>query len=764
MLTQIRSRLKQISDPAQLKDAATQVFSVLQRRGVGGGGFAEALQLATDAAAESSRAKSLREWIGHFAALRRQRHLSLIANPDLDRAVGLAGDAASTYVPSTIGMWGCIPQHPILSILRLHAEVNLRKMRTCRNIAGMKRGPELAAGAVNVQPTLYRYSALINRATQLVQTTAQIESQMLAALEKYDDKSYGLLKARQDLSVSAATVQLHALQVSEADMRVKLTGDQSHRVAVQIGYLTDFLKEPVTDRENGIIQVINWIASNTHEIPRAQAFVSKHEFIASLERRIQESAQQLALANQDAVIAQDQISIANEDVSIANQEKYIADLQQSNATAALNFLTTAFTNPDLYRWMAGVLQDVYKFFLRQATAMARLAENQLGFERQQIPTGYILADYWSLPSDKASSNGNTTSDRKGLTGAERLLEDITQLEQFAFLTDTRKLQLSQTFSLGRLSPVEFQRFRETGVMTFSTPMELFDRSFPGHYLRLVKRVKTSVVALIPPNLGIAATLSTTGLSRVVIGGDIFQAVSVRRDPELVALTSPVNATGMLDLVPQADTMLVPFENTGVDTTWEFRMEKASNLFDYSTIADVLVTIDYTALNSFEYRQQVIQSLSPTVSADAAYSFRDQFADQWYDLHNPDQTVTPMSVLFTTSPEDFPTNIDDVRIQQVLLHFSRVDGKTFEISVSSLRFKERGAPGAVGGGATSIDGTISTRRGNAGSWSAMIGKAPFGDWELVLPNDDDTRSRFGNDDIQDILFIVTYSGRTAEWAT
>jgi len=39
-----------------------------------------------------------------------------------------------------------------------------------------------------------------------------------------------------------------------------------------------------------------------------------------------------------------------------------------------------------------------------------------------------------------------------------------------------------------------------------------------------------------------ATLSMTGASRVVIGGDIFQTTLVRRDPESVALSSPRDAT------------------------------------------------------------------------------------------------------------------------------------------------------------------------------------------------------------------------------
>lgn len=90
-------------------------------------------------------------------------------------------------------------------------------------------------------------------------------------------------------------------------------------------------------------------------------------------------------------------------------------------------------------------------------------------------------------------------------------------------------------------------------------MELFDRDFPGHYLRLIKRVRTSVIALIPPTEGIKATLSTTGNSRVVIGGDVFQTTNVNRGPESVALSSPYNETGVFDLQQQQPEILLPLK-------------------------------------------------------------------------------------------------------------------------------------------------------------------------------------------------------------
>ena len=180
---------------------------------------------------------------------------------------------------------------------------------------------------------------------------------------------------------------------------------------------------------------------------------------------------------------------------------------------------------------------------------------------------YIQADYWNVPAEGGSADAKEP-DRRGLTGSARLLQDIYQLDQYAFDTNKRKLQLVKVLSLSRLAPIEFQQFRETGVLVFATPMERFDRDFPGHYLRLIKRVRTSVIALIPPTQGIHATLSTAGLSRVVIGPEIFQTVPIRRDPEFVALSSPINSTGLFELEAQSD-MLLPFEGNGVDSIWEF---------------------------------------------------------------------------------------------------------------------------------------------------------------------------------------------------
>lgn len=726
------------------------------------------------------------------------------------------------YVP-ILSFQFCIPPNPVLNALKLHAELNLYKLRNCRNIAGMQRqldpyaaptdtksglptigagGQLILPGTTVLHPTPYRYKVLIERAKQLASIAQQMEAAMLSALEKRDVEAYNLLKARQDVRMARAGVQLQDLRIQEAQSGKRLAELQLDRAILQSNHFQKLLEDDLLPFEKDTLGLLLATAALHSAAAGAETVAASFHFAAaygpnsrseigsawsaigsalsstaalastmssyfstrsSFERRKQDWEFQRELANQDINIGNQQVKAAEDHVRVVGQERAIAEMQRDHAEAMVEFLSTKFTNVELYEWMSGVLENVYSFFLQQATSVAKLAENQLAFERQETPPSHIQSDYWEAPSDEMGTSGDgRVPDRHGLTGSARLLQDIYQLDQYAFENDKRKLQLSKTISLARMAPYEFQRFRETGVLNFGTSLDLFDRDFPGQYLRLIKRVRTSVVALIPPTQGIHATLTNGGQSRVVIGPEVFQTVVVRRDPESVALTAPINASGLFELEPQSD-MLFPFESLGVGTTWEFRLPQAANLFDYNTIADVLLTIEYTALDNFDYRQQVIQTLPPMTSGDRPFSFRQEFADAWYDLHNPDQaTPPPMTVTFETRREDFPPNIADLKIQHILLYFACTDGNVFEENVT-LKFKAKGEANAVGGEAKPNDGVISTRRGNAGSWLAMTDKkSPAGVWTLSLQDTLETRKLFTDEVIEDMLLVITYSGRTPEW--
>jgi hypothetical protein len=698
----------------------------------------------------------------------------------------------------------CVPPNPFARALRLHAEINLYKLRNCRNIEGMEReiplygaptdvmsgmpmigeaGQLTLPGTITSPGTPYRYDYLVERARHLADRAAQMEAAFLTALEKRDAEYYNLMKARQDVQLAKAGVRLQDLRVREAEDGVTLAELQRTRSQLQADRYSEWLQSGISDLEAVSVMLLHMAAGFHFQAAMAgfakvsiagalssmaaslSTEASMLSTLADYERRRQQWELQRDLALQDIMIGGQQVRLAKDRVRIVGQERKISQMQADFAVATADFLANKFTNVELYDWMSQVLEGVYGFFLQEAAAVAKLAEQQLAFERQESPPGLIQADYWEAPSDDMIAPGPDMNapDRRGLTGSARLLEDIHRLDQHRFETAERKLQLTKTISLTRLDPFEFQRFRENGVMNFNTQMELFDRDFPGHYLRLIKRVRISVIALIPPVTGIQATLSTTGLSRVVVGSmGLFQTVLSRRDPESVALTSPRDATGLFELVPQSREMMLPFESMGVDTDWELHMPKASNLFDYRTIADVLLTIEYTAINSYAYRQQVIRELDASISADRPFSFRHQFADAWYDLHNPDQTTAPMTVSFSTCRDDFPPNIEDLKVRHVLLYFARKAGAIFEIEELEFYFTEEGSDVPNGGSAATTDGLISTRRANAGSWMSITGKQPAGEWELKLPDTPEIRRLFQEETVEDILFVITYKGETPPW--
>ncbi len=413
--------------------------------------------------------------------------------------------------------------------------------------------------------------------------------------------------------------------------------------------------------------------------------------------------------------------------------------------------------------MSGVLGSIYAYFLQQATALAQLAEAQLAFERQEPLSGFVAADYWrdATAAGQASTNGGP--DRRGLTGSARLLQDIYRLDQYSFETERRKLHLTETLSLAQLAPYELQQLRETGVLTFATSQQLFDREFPGHYLRLIKRLRVSLIALIPPTRGVRATLSASGVSRVVVAQGPFETVTVRREPESIVFTSPINATGLFELEPES-ALLLPFEGMGVETTWQLELPKAANPFDYRSIADVLLTLEYTALEDREYRQKVVRSLGNTFEGDRSFSLRNQFPDAWYDLNNPDTVARPqrMHATLPLRRDDFPPHVDELAVAQVTLFVARNESLIDELTLPSLRHLAADGEVVESGSVRTIGGVIGTRRPGGAPWGVFAGAEPAGTWELQFEDSPQTRRMFADELVDDVVLVFTLTGTSPAW--
>lgn len=662
------------------------------------------------------------------------------------------------------------PANPVWESLNLHAHNNLMKIHNGMNIAGVRDVQTTNTQAAVFLPSQYRYGFLVERAKNLVGIAQQIEATYLSTLQQGDEERYRQLQAKQDIRVAGTSINLANLKVADADIQTGEAELQKDRAEIQRDHYSELIDDGLNKWEIGAlgamalatalydVQAIKFWENNSAQTASAAAQLS--QTWASFERRKQEWHLQKNLAQKDAQIARQQVLRAKNQQQVAAQELILAKGQLEHAEAVMNFLANKFTNAELFEWMSGVLGGVYAYFLQQATALAQLAEAQLAFERQEPAPGFVRADYWI---DTTAGIGTEPADRRGLTGSARLLQDVFRLDQYAFETDKRKLHLTQTLSLAQLGAQELQQFRDTGVLTFATPEALFDQEFPGHYLRLIKRVKISLIALVPPVRGVRASLSASGLSRTVVSGDKFSQLTLSRSPETIAFTSPLNASGLFELELE-NGMLLPFEGMGVDTVWRLELPKPANPFNYRTIADVLLTVEYTALNSVDYRQKVVRDLDRSFTGDRAFSLRDQFPDAWYELNNPDQVdpARQMHVKLPIRREDFPPHISDVRIEQLTLFSVRADGYLQEVGVKSLAHAIPGLDTVTAGEVVSTGGIISTRRPGGAPWQVFVGRDPAGNWTLQLDNTAFFRQAFKDESILDIVAVLTINGVTPAW--
>jgi hypothetical protein len=689
---------------------------------------------------------------------------------------------------------------PDLEVLRARASTQLAKLRQGRNIAGTPRTQLAQSATTIIQATPYRFRVLLERASQLTAQAIQMEAGYQAALEKYDERSLRIFDALKAIDLSRVQVSLAVSRVQEATDAVTAAQAQKNRADTMVAAYGALIDAPTNEYEQdllgeyqdmrdvrdriaeadasiGILQAASNAASLSDEIlsggtkaafaltisaahvvkggfefvqNKLEAQIQANQLKAGIEQRKREWQLQQTAALQESLVAAAQHTVALDQVTIAMQEQGLAELQHDQAVATLKFLNDQFTNADLFQWLSRTLGGVYRYFLQQATATARLAQAQLAFERAEPSQTLIRDDYWQTPEQLTAAGAQP--DRRGLAGAEQLSRDLTRLDEYAFSTERRRLNLSQTFSLAREMPVEFLEFRRSGTLAFATPMSLFDADFPGHYLRMIRRVRTSLVALVPPERGIRATLYSNGVSRVITGqGGTFGEVIVRHDPTTVALTSPINATGVFELDVQSE-LLLPFESSGVDTTWELRLPPAANPLDFSSIVDVLFTVEYTALSDDDYRRQVVTRLNADRDrgADRVFSLAQDFPDAWYDLNNPPDP-THRQVSLSLREFDFPLGIDNLATAAVAVRLAGQD----PLPDTNLTLRR----GTVGGDALTAGGIASTRRG-AAAWVPLVGPSPAGDWQLGFTADADPL--FASGALEDVVLVVSWAGRSPAW--
>jgi hypothetical protein len=331
-------------------------------------------------------------------------------------------------------------------------------------------------------------------------------------------------------------------------------------------------------------------------------------------------------------------------------------------------------------------------------------------------------------------------------------------------TNQRKLQLTQAFSVANLDPVGLAQFRSSGELTLGMPLEAWGP--PGTYLATIRQVRLSIAALVPPVQGVRGTLTGGNASHIVVpdGSGGFRAETLLRAPETVVITSPLGASGVFTVDLNSE-LLLPWEGCGLDLPLHLSLPPAVNAFDYHTIADVQLSIDYTALYSPSYAAQVIPTLPTATSGVVTYSLRDE-ADSWYQFLSQaqaDPAPELLSASWLVAGTDFPANaIPPISVDAISVYFVRHGTTPPAFTADHLRRNGVPTDPPTPTNTASVGDVISTRNGSGEPWQPLCSGDPTGTWELGLVADAGTLDAVSSGDLQDIVLALTFHASLPPW--
>jgi hypothetical protein len=440
----------------------------------------------------------------------------------------------------------------------------LFKIRHCLNIDGVFRllpiyeppiDPALlvraAAAGLDIAAVLsnlsaprphYRFSYVLQKASELASLVQGLGNQLLAALEKKDAETLARLRSEHEVALLKLGTALRQDAVKEAEEQILAI--EAGRTAVELrrdfyagrlymntgeeldmvlrGYswylrtLSQIAQAAVTPLE----AIPDFIAGGAGisspvaltKVPRSaeaaksgaqvlnvfadltQTAAGMSQSMGQYDRRQEEWDHQVELA--DAELYQFEKQLAAAEIRLAISEKELAnhDKQIDYSEQAQAFIKDKFTHTELYTWMVTELSSLYFQAYQLAYDMAKRAERCYQHELGISNTGYIQFGYWD-------------SLKKGLLAGDWLLMDLKRMETSYMENNIRELELSKTVSLAILNPEALLRLAETGECFFSLPEQLFDLDYPGHYFRRIKSISLTIPAITGPYTTVSSTLT-----------------------------------------------------------------------------------------------------------------------------------------------------------------------------------------------------------------------------------------------------------------
>ncbi len=353
----------------------------------------------------------------------------------------------------------------------------------------------------------------------------------------------------------------------------------------------------------------------------------------------------LARIRLEVAAAEIRQTIAERDLEI--HEKNIAQTREQ-----YEFIRDKFTNLGLYTWMADYLQRLYRQAYQLAYAMALKAEQALQYERDEVPA--IIQNAWE-PT------------RAGLLAGEALQVQLNELEKAYLEANTREYELTKHISLAQFAPLALLQLKQNGECELEIPELWFDMDFPGHYYRRIKSVSLSIPCIAGPYTTIACTLTqishTIRKDTSLIGGKYEQIENREHSLQSVATSSAQRDSGLFELNFR-DERYLPFEYAGAISTWKIELNNEFRQFDFNTISDVILHINYTARDGgADFKTAANKSVRNFLSGIAGeaksnglyqvYDLKREFPNQWHAFLYPPNNTSDQVLLLENLRDRLP---------------------------------------------------------------------------------------------------------------
>ncbi|MDN5201284.1 neuraminidase-like domain-containing protein [Fulvivirgaceae bacterium BMA10] len=555
----------------------------------------------------------------------------------------------------------------------------------------------------------YRFDILIEKAKSMTSNVIQLGQALLSALEKKDSEALALLRSSQEKTILEMTTKVKELAIEQlkqtADsLEASLNGSKERfdyykgqidrgwlpgeeaqiamltlstifnvlaagtRTASSIGYAVPQVGSPFAMTYGGeqLGAALN-AASGVFEIGATLSSFGANisQIVSGYQRREDEWKFQKTLAQyeQDQINAQIEANKTQQEISQQDLQIHKQSITQNEAID--EFLTSKFTNEQLYQWMISRISSVYFQTYSMAYQLAQSAQSAYQFEIN-TDQSFVNFGYWD-------------DLHKGLLAGENLMMSLNQLEKAFLQNNARRLSIEKSISLLQLDPNALLAFERTGECIFSFSEKLFDDDFPGQYDRRIATISISIPAVIGPYQNLTATL--VQLSNQIVakpdakavefllgedGATMPDASNLRVNwgvNQMIAISKGVNDNGMFELNFN-DPRYLPFEWTGAVSTWKLSMPKSSNFIDYESLSDVIIDIKYTALEDGGLREQVMKMKNwKSIGGSQLYSLAQNYASAFYGLINDPPMGQKTSMDFEIK-SIVPPNIEKAKLESI----------------------------------------------------------------------------------------------------